>query len=143
MSIFDEKDVSEVRRRIMRANVHKDTKPELEVRSFLHKNGYRYRLHYSRLPGKPDIVFPSRKKLIDVRGCFWHDHRCARHSRLPKARSHFWTEKLRANSERDHRNEQLWVAAGWTFQIVWECELKDKKAELERSLIDFLKDNPA
>ncbi|CAN0579472.1 unnamed protein product, partial [Laminaria digitata] len=95
------------RRRIMQAVKSKDTKPELVVRRLLHSFGYRYRLHRKELPGKPDIVFPSRKKAVFVHGCFWHWHGCPK-GQLPKSRLDYWQPKLAKNVERDRtKKEQL------------------------------------
>jgi DNA mismatch endonuclease (patch repair protein) len=104
----------------------KDTKPELRVRRFFHAAGLRYRLHEKRLPGKPDIVFSSRRIAVFVHGCFWHRHPdpACKLARLPKSRLEFWNAKLAANAERDARNLAALKVAGWHAIVVWECELK-------------------
>ena len=105
----------------------KDTGPEMVVRRLVHGLGYRYRLHRRDLPGAPDLVFITRRKVIFVHGCFWHRHgdsRC-KLARLPKSRLDFWLPKLEANKERDLRNEQALRGAGWQVMTIWECELKD------------------
>jgi DNA mismatch endonuclease, patch repair protein len=105
---------------------HKDSKAELVVRRLTHGLGYRYRLHGGTLPGKPDLVFAARKKVIFVHGCFWHRHpdpEC-RLARLPKSRQDFWLPKLEGNRLRDERNEQSLLDMGWTYLIVWECQTK-------------------
>ena len=97
-------DVSPLTRRCMQGNKAKDTKPELAVRSLVHRMGFRYRLHKKGLPGRPDLVFGPRKKVIFVHGCFWHQHpdpACAK-SRLPRSRIDYWTPKFEANKARDH-----------------------------------------
>ncbi len=104
----------------------KDTKPEWTVRRLAHSMGYRYRLHDARLPGKPDLAFPARRKAIFVHGCFWHRHgkRCPL-TRLPKSRLDFWRPKLERNHERDAINRRLLRAAGWQVLTVWECQTGD------------------
>jgi len=114
-----------------------DTKPEMLVRRMLHALGYRYRLHRRDLPGNPDIVFASRKKLIFVHGCFWHQHDCRLGAKQPRARSKYWLPKLQRNKESDARNLEALESAGWKALIIWECELGDVKA-LERNLRKFL-----
>lgn len=103
----------------------KDTTAELKVRSLTHGLGYRYRLHRKDLPGKPDMVFPSRKKVIFVHGCFWHGHTCARGKRTPKSNSLYWIEKIRKNIDRDTKNQAQLVSLGWNVLVVWECEIID------------------
>lgn len=110
----------------MRRIKGKHTKPELLVRSTIHKMGYRYRLHCSDLPGKPDLVFPRRKKVIFVNGCFWHGHNCARGMQRPKTNIEFWMKKIEDNRKRDTLNLALLGAAGWIPLIVWECALVGK-----------------
>lgn len=103
----------------------RDTRPELKVRRALHRAGLRFRLHRSDLPGKPDIVLPSRHVAIFVHGCFWHRHpepRC-KLARMPKSRLEFWEPKLNGNRDRDARNLALLAAGGWTVFVIWECEL--------------------
>jgi DNA mismatch endonuclease (patch repair protein) len=118
----------EQRRRSM-ANVKaKDTHPEKIVRSLLHRLGYRFRLHRRDLPGKPDIVFPSRRKVIFVNGCFWHMHKCRRGKSAPVTNAGFWRTKRRGTVNRDRRTLRALVADGWDAYIVWECALKDLKA---------------
>jgi DNA mismatch endonuclease (patch repair protein) len=115
----------------MRANKGKDTGPELVVRRMLHAMGYRFRLHRRDLPGTPDIVFPSRRKAIQVHGCFWHGHGC-KAGQLPKSRLEFWRPKIDANRERDERNLLALQADGWAVAIVWSCELRDLNKVQER-----------
>lgn len=103
-----------------------DTRPEMFVRRLLHKAGYRYRLHVAELPGKPDLVFVRRKKVIFIHGCFWHMHECCGQARIPKSRVEFWSTKLRKNKERDDRNLRELRQLGWSYLVVWECELRDE-----------------
>jgi DNA mismatch endonuclease (patch repair protein) len=117
----------------------KDTKPEMRVRSLVHRMGFRYRLHDRSLPGNPDMVFPSRGKIIFVHGCFWHRHRdrCA-FTRWPKSRLEFWKPKLEKNRQRDRVVRNKLRRLGWTVLVVWECELKepDKLAERVRAFLE-------
>jgi DNA mismatch endonuclease Vsr len=101
----------------------KDTKPEMTIRRLLHRMGYRYRLHVAGLPGRPDLVFPSRRAVVEIRGCFYHWHGCS-NSTLPKTRTEWWAAKLAGNVERDRRNAAALEAAGWKVIIVWECEVR-------------------
>ncbi|MGD0820867.1 MAG: very short patch repair endonuclease [Desulfomonilia bacterium] len=103
----------------------KGTSPEMKVRSLTHRLGYRFRLHRKDLPGKPDLVFPSRKKVIFVNGCFWHGHDCPRGKRTPKANAGYWIDKIRKNIERDAKNQAELQSLGWNVLVVWECELKN------------------
>jgi DNA mismatch endonuclease, patch repair protein len=118
---------------------HKDTAPELAVRRLVYSLGYRYRLHGRKLPGRPDLVFPARKRVIFVHGCFFHRHSdpSCRLARLPKSRLGFWLPKLEGNRARDERNIHALAEAGWRVLIVWECELSHKD-NLIRSIITFL-----
>jgi DNA mismatch endonuclease (patch repair protein) len=115
----------------------KDTKPEWVVRRLVHRLGFRYRLHSGRLPGRPDLVFPSRRKAVFVHGCFWHRHPRCRNTRMPKSRLSFWRPKLLENRLRDLRNQRALKKLGWGFLIVWECELRDR-GRLSERLLDFL-----
>jgi DNA mismatch endonuclease (patch repair protein) len=111
----------------------RDTRPELFVRSLLHRMGYRFRLHRSDLPGKPDIVLPRHKLIIFVHGCFWHRHKGCRFAYTPKSRVEFWECKLGGNVERDIRVRKALRKLGWRVVIVWECELRNA-AKLEARL---------
>ncbi|UVK39382.1 DNA mismatch endonuclease Vsr [Mesorhizobium sp. AR10] len=119
----------------------KNTKPEMVVRQLVHSLGHRYRLHCADLPGCPDLVFPARRKVIFVHGCFWHRHpdSSCKLSRLPKSREDFWIPKLKANAERDIRNEKALNELGWEILVIWECEIKDR-ASLQRNIEAFLHD---
>jgi DNA mismatch endonuclease (patch repair protein) len=116
----------------------KDTLPELVVRRLLHRLGYRFRLHRKALPGTPDIVFPSRKKVIFVHGCFWHAHGCPK-GRPPKSRSEFWAAKFDRNRKRDQENQAALSNEGWVSETIWQCEIADLPG-LERRLVAFLSD---
>ncbi len=117
----------------------RDTKPEMKVRSLLHRAGYRFRLRSPRLIGKPDLIFASRRKVLFVHGCFWHRHpdpECAL-ARLPKSRLGFWLPKLESNRQRDERTRnELW-RLGWDVEVVWECQL-GKLEVVRRRLRRFL-----
>ena len=106
----------------------KNTKPEMIVRKWLWRNGYRYRLHRNDLPGKPDIVFAGRRKVIFVHGCFWHKHDC-KYFKWPKSNAEFWRRKIEGNVHRGADNCAALTAAGWDYMVVWECELKEKNLE--------------
>lgn len=114
-----------------------DTKPELVVRRLVHGLGYRYRLHGRRLPGRPDLVFASRRKVVFVHGCFWHLHRNCRKCRPPKSRRHYWRPKLNGNAERDRRVRLALRRQGWRSLAIWECEVGDYR-RLARRIERFL-----
>ena len=120
----------------MRRITGKNTSPELLVRRMLFSLGYRYRLHRSDMPGKPDIVFARRRKLIFVHGCFWHAHSCQM-AHQPKTNKSYWFPKLKRNQERDALHLATLQAAGWDVLTIWECELKDL-GSVERSLVSFM-----
>ncbi|TBN17033.1 DNA mismatch endonuclease Vsr [Agrobacterium cavarae] len=103
----------------------KDTKPELVVRRLLFADGFRYRLHAADLPGRPDIVFRSRRKVIFVHGCFWHQHSGCRNANIPKTRTDFWITKLMSNVFRDQSVLHQLSEKGWSALVIWECETKD------------------
>ena|ERR1035437_5571763 len=126
-----------VRSRIMSRIRGKDTEPELRVRRFLHAAGLRYRLHVGSLPGKPDIVFPSRGVCVFVHGCFWHGCRkCEDGRRRPKSNQAYWGPKIRRNRERDRKNSRALVGQGWQVYEVWACEIVDawRLEELVRAI---------
>jgi DNA mismatch endonuclease, patch repair protein len=122
----------------MRRIKSKNMKPELLVRSLIHRMGYRFRLHRKNLPGKPDLVFPTKKKAIFVNGCFWHQHSGCREGRMPGSRQEYWVPKLERNVQRDARNTELLREAGWKVLTIWECEVKDEPA-VTRTISKFLK----
>jgi DNA mismatch endonuclease (patch repair protein) len=115
----------------------KDTQPELIVRRLIHGMGYRYRLHRSDLPGKPDLVLSRRRKVIFVHGCFWHQHDGCPFSHVPKSNSSYWAPKLKRNRARDLEHLQNLRADGWECLVLWECELA-KTERLRRRLQRFL-----
>ena len=126
------------RRRCMAAIRGKNTKPEMFVRSLVHRMGFRFRLHSKGLPGRPDLVFPSRKKIIMVHGCFWNQHPRCRYSTRPATRPRFWAAKLDGNRERDQRVRRELRKLGWGVLVIWECQTRDM-ARLEERLRSFLK----
>lgn len=115
----------------------KNTSPEIRVRKLIFGLGYRYRLHNRKLPGIPDLVFPGRKKVIFVHGCFWHGHDCGAGKNKPKSNLGYWLPKLAANKERDERHIVELNKAGWDVLVIWECQTKKSKI---RELVPFIKD---
>jgi DNA mismatch endonuclease (patch repair protein) len=122
----DEKRVTYDRSAVMRAVKSRDTSPERAVRALLRPIARGYRLHRADLPGKPDVVYASRKLVIFVHGCFWHGHNCARGARSPKTNAEYWLAKIARNRDRDIRTLAAYAAMGWRALVVYECELKDK-----------------
>lgn len=110
----------------------RDTKPEIIVRSVLHRMGYRFRLHRRDLPGSPDIVLPRYKVVVFVHGCFWHRHQGCKYAYTPKSRGEFWQNKFKENVERDKRNRKELEDDGWYVMVVWECETTDPDRLAER-----------
>lgn len=123
------------RSRIMAAVKSKNTTPEIVVRRLVHAMGYRYRLHVRGLPGTPDLVFQSQRRIVNVSGCFWHMHGCGR-CRIPATRRDYWLDKLHRNRERDKRTLRQLRKAGWRVLVVWECQTRDLPA-LEARLRRF------
>lgn len=115
----------------------KDTKPEMLVRKFLHANGFRYKLHDKKLPGKPDIVLPKYKTVIFVHGCFWHGHANCKYFKIAKTRTKWWLEKINKNKANDTKAIQALKKDAWKIIQIWECDLKPLK--LERTLQSLLK----
>jgi len=109
----------------MRRIRSKDTNPELIIRRLVFKMGYRYRLHGKNLPGKPDLVFARRKKVIFIHGCFWHQHKNCIDSHIPKTNRDYWKPKLERNRMRDAENQSRLKKIGWSFLIIWECQIKN------------------
>ncbi|WP_305044872.1 very short patch repair endonuclease [Geoalkalibacter sp.] len=103
----------------------KNSNPEMKLRHLVHNMGFRYRLHVESLPGTPDLVFPSKRAVIFLHGCFWHRHENCKLARLPKSRLEFWKQKLDANKDRDARDQKRLMALGWRVLVVWECEMND------------------
>ena len=127
--VFSKKKRSEVMSLIR----SKNTKPELYVRSFLHKNGYRFRLHQNNLPGKPDIVLKRHKVVINVNGCFWHQHNCGK-SNIPKSNRKFWLNKFKNNKKRDRLNTLKLRKLGWKVYKIWECKVNKQTQSLVKHL---------
>jgi DNA mismatch endonuclease, patch repair protein len=125
------------RSRIMAAVKSQDTKPEMAVRRMVHALGFRYRLHVRALPGSPDMVFPSRRKVIFVHGCFWHRHRCEGGRSMPASNVSYWTAKFERNRLRDRRNRRLLWKLGWKVLVLWECQIGRKERLLSR-IVAFL-----
>ena len=128
----------EVRSRIMSRIRSKDTRPEMVVRRTAHSMGYRYRLHRRDLPGTPDIVFPSRRAVVFVNGCFWHRHDCEAGRKMPKSNVGFWSDKFTMNVQRNIASMERLTDMGWRILEVWECDLKKGTAELRSTLSRFL-----
>jgi DNA mismatch endonuclease, patch repair protein len=115
----------------------KDTKPEMLVRKFLHANGFRYKLHDKKLPGKPDIVLPKYKTVIFVHGCFWHGHANCKYFTIPKTRTEWWMDKINTNKANDTKAIRALKKDGWKIITIWECALKT--AKVEKTLKNLLK----
>lgn len=127
----------EKRSQMMSGIRDKNTKPEIAVRKALFALGWRYRIHDNRLPGKPDLVFPSRKAVIFVEGCFWHGHDCHLF-KLPSSRTEFWANKIKGNRQRDARVRSELQALGWRYLTVWECAIKGRTRLPFPSLVDTI-----
>lgn len=125
------------RSRLMSRIRSKDTKPEVAVRSMIHRLGFRFRLYRRDLPGTPDIVLPAHKAVVFVNGCFWHGHYCKR-GKMPKSRVAYWRVKIAANRKRDERARRRLRRLGWKVVVVWECALR-QPAALERRLLRVLR----
>lgn len=129
---------SEVRSKIMSRVKTRDTSAEIQVRSVVHRLGYRYALNKRDLPGSPDLVFACRRRIVFVHGCYWHGHRC-RYGRLPKSRLSYWRPKIEANKKRDRRNSRALKMTGWSVLVVWQCQLKRPEA-LQKRIVEFFED---
>jgi DNA mismatch endonuclease (patch repair protein) len=134
MDIWTKEKRSEVMSRIR----GKNTKPETILRSHLFRNGFRFRLHRSDLPGKPDIVLPKYKAVIFVHGCFWHYHQDCKEGRIPSSNSSFWKAKLGGNIKRDKKNLDLLQRKGWKTIVVWECEIEKDLDHISNKVIKML-----
>ncbi|QAS80995.1 DNA mismatch endonuclease Vsr (plasmid) [Rhizobium acidisoli] len=135
--MVNDEPISAVRSKIMASVRQVNTKPEMAVRRVAHALGYRFRINRKDLPGSPDVVFPRRKKVVFVHGCFWHRHAGCKHATTPRTRADFWQEKFRRNKERDALAESKLEAMGWSVVIVWGCETRDA-VSLGKKLISFL-----
>lgn len=124
----------EGRSRIMRGVRSKNTSIELAVRRELFRTGYRYRLHYRNLPGTPDLVFPGRKKVIFIHGCFWHQHAHCGKAKFPATNQEYWLPKLRRNVERDRQNQSDLRKMGWKSFVIWECQLANLEKVVKKAV---------
>ena len=126
----------------MRAVKDRNSRAEMTVRRLIHGMGFRYRLHWEVLPGRPDIVFTKRRKVIFVHGCFWHGHKCRRGNRMPKANRSYWTAKLTRNRERDMVTISSLCEAGWDVLVIWECQTKaGNQKKLQSQVLRFLQES--
>lgn len=123
---------NEERSRIMSVIRAKNTRPEMVVRSTLHRMGYRFLLHRKDLPGCPDIVLPRYRAIVQIHGCFWHQHYGCHRATMPKSNTDFWQQKLEANVKRDQRVAEELRARGWRVLVIWECETRDHEALVSR-----------
>lgn len=114
----------------------KDTKPEIKVRSYLFKLGFRFRKNVQKLPGKPDIVLPKYSTVIFINGCFWHHHHGCRYAYIPKTRTNFWLDKFSKNSENDKKNKVILQQLGWKVVVIWECMLKNDFNKTMSTVVD-------
>jgi DNA mismatch endonuclease, patch repair protein len=129
--------IDPLRSATMRAVKSKDTKPELMVRSLIYRLGYRFRLHRKDIPGTPDIVFPGRRKVIFIHGCFWHGHDCKRGARVPQNNRDYWEKKIERNRQRDMINLNALQQLRWQVLVIWECEISQSQ-DLAKKLTNFL-----
>lgn len=118
--------VDPARSRLMGRVAQTGSRPEMVVRRALHAAGFRYRLHVKDLPGRPDLVFPARRSVVFVHGCFWHRHPGCHATTMPKTRANFWRDKFAANQARDARVCESLAERGWAIHVVWECETRDR-----------------
>jgi len=130
----------EERSRVMAAVPRKNTKPEMALRSILHKAGYRFRLHAVDLPGTPDIIMPKYRTAIFVHGCYWHRHEGCKKTTTPTQNREFWIDKFEKNIVRDERKKTELISLGWRVLTVWECDIADRSSELLRNIEKFLKE---
>ncbi|MBF6025350.1 very short patch repair endonuclease [Lysobacter niastensis] len=131
----------EVRSRMMASIRSRNTKPEMLVRRFLHRLGFRYRLSPRDLPGRPDLALPRHKVAVFVHGCFWHGHHGCRFATVPATRTDFWVAKIAANKVRDHANEEKLRDLGWRVAVVWECALRSNSDHAIGRVVDFITSN--
>ena len=132
---------SQTRSAMMSGIRGKNTKPEMVVRRFLHRMGFRFRLHRRDLPGRPDIVLPKYRTVVEVRGCFWHRHDGCPFAYTPKSNREFWETKLNGNRDRDRRNLRELRELGWRAIEIWECELADDR--VLQALPSMIRSTPA
>ena len=130
----------EERSKNMSAIKNKNTKPEIIVRKYLFKQGFRYRVNVSKLAGKPDIVLSKYKTVIFVNGCFWHLHKDCKYFVWPKQNADFWQKKINGNVERDNRNYKTLKENGWKVIVIWECQLKKEREETLNALVKRIKE---
>ena len=123
------------RSRMMSGIRGKDTKPEVLIRKALFARGFRYRLHYKGLPGRPDLVFPKYRTVLFINGCFWHGHDCHLF-KWPSTRKEFWRDKITGNRERDEKNTNKLLSEGWRVFVIWECAVKGRKRKSIESIAD-------
>ena len=116
----------------------KDTSPEVSVRSFLFRHGFRFRKNVNSLPGRPDIVLPKYRTVIFINGCFWHHHEGCSYATVPKTRTAYWSAKFERNVSNDRKNKLLLEKLGWKVITIWECSLKKDFAVTMTNLIDYL-----
>ena len=128
----------EERSRIMSKIGGKDSAIEMRVRRLLFSLGYRYRLHVATLPGRPDIVFPGRRKAVFVHGCFWHKHEGCKKAAMPEQNADFWQNKISKNVTRDQLAQSRLIALGWSVLVIWGCEIRSDTSALEIKLREFL-----
>jgi DNA mismatch endonuclease (patch repair protein) len=119
----------------------KNTRPEILVRSFLWRRGFRFRVNYSKLPGHPDVVLPKYRVCIFINGCFWHGHEGCKNFRLPKKNVEFWKDKIERNRQRDAKNIENLQNLGWHCITIWECELKPKAREATLTKLELILKN--
>lgn len=118
----------------------RNTNPEKQLRSLLHRAGYRFRINVKKLPGSPDIVLPKYRTAIFVHGCFWHRHAGCKYAYIPKSRIEFWDNKFQSTVERDLKKTKTLEASGWRVLVVWECALESNAQAILREVIKTLKE---
>ncbi len=132
--------LSKKQRSILMSKVRStNTKPEIKVRKMVFKLGFRYRLYRKDLPGKPDMVFVKMKKVIFINGCFWHGHNC-RKSLTPKSNLKYWNNKISENKNRDKINKKKLKKMGWSYLVLWECEINKNISKIQNKCLSFLQD---
>lgn len=128
----------QLRTNLMRRIRSKDTSPEIKIRKLIHSMGYRYRLHAKELPGKPDIAFRPKNKVIFVHGCFWHQHKGCKDNHIPKSNVDYWAPKLEKTIKRDAMNKRKLKRDGWDVLTIWECEVEKKLLSTKKRILGFL-----